>query len=89
MLLTVNTILQVAAWGRRRGPTDENHPSAGQVHQPGGQVRQPGPLLHVAASGAAGRVQEGGLEGGRLRDQDDSCPQREAEQSQSSEQYAE
>ena len=80
---------QVVAGGGGRGPADERDAAAGQVQLPGGQVREPGPLLHVAAPGAAGRVQEGGLEGGRLRDQDDSCPQREAEQSQSSEQYAE
>ena len=80
---------QVTAGGRWRGPADERDAAAGQVQLPGGQVRQPGPLLHVAAPGAAGRLQEGGLEGGRLRDKDDSCPQREAEQSQSSEQYAE
>ena len=71
-------MFQVPARGWWRGQVDERDEAAGQVQQPGGQVRQPGVVLHVAAPGAEGRLQEGGMEGGGLRDQDGGRPQRPA-----------
>ena len=76
-LILILKCFQVPAGGRWGGPPDERDQTEVQVQQPSGQVRQPGPLLHVAAPGAQGRLQEGRLEGVGLCDEDcggSQCP---------------